>query len=339
MLQKVFGLAFMLGLLVAACGGEEFSTIDFEPGYCAAGNGGAPDSPDDCPAGAGGQAGNTNNGGAAGNKAGAAGQTGKAGAAGGSSGAGGKCCAGAGGTSGQAGAGQAGIAGSAGSSAGASGQAGSSGAGGGGQPPSCGNGIIEAGETCEGSNFNGATCATLKGPGWTGTLTCNNCLVSNNSCVAPPPSCLGGQMKTPTTMTVDAFNAGTSGLTAYELRYDGGKTYDNVSPIEIDLMVNNGPRILVATGFNGIDAKLLNAAVAHPLYNADMTNVSECQGALVKTQGCDHKIAKDLWCTLHANEQSNCSITTIFASLSSVKMYVVGNPGNTKVAWDVRCMP
>ncbi|MCC7432517.1 hypothetical protein IT412_03245 [Candidatus Peregrinibacteria bacterium] len=145
-------------------------------------------------------------------------------------------------------------------------------------------------------------------------------------------------MKTPTTMTVEAFNAGTTGLTAYELRYDGGETYDDTVPVEIDFTVSNGPRILVATGYNGIDAKLLNSAVAHPLYNADITNVSECQGALVKSQGCDHKIAKDLWCTLHANEQSNCSITTAFASLSNVKAYVVGNPGNTKVAWDVRCM-
>jgi len=51
----------------------------------------------------------------------------------------------------------------------------------------CGNNIIEGTEQCEGTNYNGKTCATY---GFnTGNLSCSNCQLRNNGCsntVAPP---------------------------------------------------------------------------------------------------------------------------------------------------------
>ena len=38
----------------------------------------------------------------------------------------------------------------------------------------CGNGLIEAGETCDASNMNGQTCATVAGAGFTGNLLCKS---------------------------------------------------------------------------------------------------------------------------------------------------------------------
>jgi hypothetical protein len=46
--------------------------------------------------------------------------------------------------------------------------------------PSCGNGVIDPGETCDGTNFNGATCVSL---GFDmGALSCTNCAVSTATC-------------------------------------------------------------------------------------------------------------------------------------------------------------
>lgn len=55
--------------------------------------------------------------------------------------------------------------------------------------PNCGNGMIDPGETCDGSNFGGVTCVDL---GYDmGSLTCNGCAVSTASCVNAPQPGLG----------------------------------------------------------------------------------------------------------------------------------------------------
>ncbi len=52
--------------------------------------------------------------------------------------------------------------------------------------PSCGNGILDDGEACDGTSFRDSSlsCASFKGNGATGSLTCLNCVVSDVACVA-----------------------------------------------------------------------------------------------------------------------------------------------------------
>ncbi|MFA5048067.1 MAG: glycoside hydrolase family 9 protein [Patescibacteria group bacterium] len=50
----------------------------------------------------------------------------------------------------------------------------------------CGNGSIDSGEDCDGANLNSQTCASVKGAGYTGTLSCDSsCRLVSTSCVAP----------------------------------------------------------------------------------------------------------------------------------------------------------
>jgi|GEM_PF-4403642 len=51
-------------------------------------------------------------------------------------------------------------------------------------PPVCGNGVIEAGETCDAGNFGGQTCLTNGFMG--GSLSCVACNISTASCVSAP---------------------------------------------------------------------------------------------------------------------------------------------------------
>ncbi|MBS3057544.1 MAG: PKD domain-containing protein [Candidatus Diapherotrites archaeon] len=65
------------------------------------------------------------------------------------------------------------------------------GAGGGGGDGNCGNGTINSGETCDGSNLGGKTCSDFDS--FTGgTLTCQNCSLNTSNCTAPPPYCGNG---------------------------------------------------------------------------------------------------------------------------------------------------
>lgn len=52
----------------------------------------------------------------------------------------------------------------------------------------CGNGQVENGELCDGS-IGSATCTSVKGNGWSGTLSCtNNCRFDISGCTNTPPS-------------------------------------------------------------------------------------------------------------------------------------------------------
>ena len=51
-------------------------------------------------------------------------------------------------------------------------------------PVKCGNSSIDAGEVCDGSNFNGKTCIDYAGEGAKGDLTCMNCIaIDSTSCI------------------------------------------------------------------------------------------------------------------------------------------------------------
>lgn len=59
----------------------------------------------------------------------------------------------------------------------------------------CGNGTLDAGEVCEGNNFNGATCESLKGTGSTGNLKCtSNCTVIDTSACSASVGCGNGTL-------------------------------------------------------------------------------------------------------------------------------------------------
>jgi len=67
---------------------------------------------------------------------------------------------------------------------------------GGSQSKTCNNGILEAGEACDGNQIADAelTCESLKGKGATGSLKCNDqCQVDASECVAPT-NCGNGQI-------------------------------------------------------------------------------------------------------------------------------------------------
>lgn len=83
-----------------------------------------------------------------------------------------------------------------------------------GPPPSCGNGIREAGEGCDGADFGGETCITLGFVG--GDLACNpGCTFDTSDCISPPPNLFPVASFTKSAAIVDIgesidFNASTS---------------------------------------------------------------------------------------------------------------------------------
>lgn len=58
--------------------------------------------------------------------------------------------------------------------------------------PSCGNGVVEQGEACDGSVPAGMTCASVK-TGSNGTLTCAHCQIDQQQCLVP--ECQAGQSR------------------------------------------------------------------------------------------------------------------------------------------------
>ena len=50
----------------------------------------------------------------------------------------------------------------------------------------CGNGTVDSGEVCDGTNFGGKTCESIVGHGSSGTLKCNGCeSIDSSGCSAP----------------------------------------------------------------------------------------------------------------------------------------------------------
>jgi hypothetical protein len=79
-----------------------------------------------------------------------------------------------------AGGGAGGEAGAAGDGGMATGGAGGAAGGAGGMGPLCGNGLIDSGETCDGMNLGGASCATFGHA--SGTLSCAACQLEDGAC-------------------------------------------------------------------------------------------------------------------------------------------------------------
>ncbi|MDY0003059.1 MAG: Ig-like domain-containing protein [Polyangia bacterium] len=60
-------------------------------------------------------------------------------------------------------------------------------------PASCGNGSIDTGEDCDGSNLNDQDCTTIGGGYSGGTLSCkSDCTFEESACTTTPPDCGNG---------------------------------------------------------------------------------------------------------------------------------------------------
>jgi len=59
----------------------------------------------------------------------------------------------------------------------------------------CGDGSIDEGEECDGTNFGAKTCSDYVGEGATGNLVCNaQCKIETTACVAKPSACGNGKL-------------------------------------------------------------------------------------------------------------------------------------------------
>lgn len=105
-------------------------------------------------------------------------------------------------------------------------------------PSVCGNGVLDAGEECDGANLGGHTCASR---GFTeGTLSCNsNCTFNTSACVTIVPS--GGGTSVPTTVV---FSGRAYALGTVTLLKDGEKVAETSA--------DSGANFLVqTTGLSG----------------------------------------------------------------------------------------
>ena len=73
----------------------------------------------------------------------------------------------------------------------------------------CGNGRIDPGEDCDGTNLNGQTCESISGGGYTGTLQCypasdaNKCLLNYDGCTSTGGSQVASSTYNPVTFSVN----------------------------------------------------------------------------------------------------------------------------------------
>lgn len=76
-------------------------------------------------------------------------------------------------------------------------------------PGVCGDGIVNSGEQCDGSNLGGFSCTTVPGGFTGGSLSCNqNCTFNTGSCTNPPPAAVCGNGIIETGEQCDGSNLG-----------------------------------------------------------------------------------------------------------------------------------
>ncbi|MBQ9816502.1 MAG: hypothetical protein IJM59_03390 [Proteobacteria bacterium] len=91
----------------------------------------------------------------------------------------------------------------------------------------CGNGQLDAGETCDGSDFGGKTCIDFAGQGATGNLSCAaNCVLDSTACVPATieATCGNGKVEASEECDGDALNPNITGASC-------GSVYGGVSDI------------------------------------------------------------------------------------------------------------
>jgi len=127
-------------------------------------------------------------------------------------------------------------------------------------PPNCGNGAIDTGEQCDGTNLDGKTCGTL-GMG-VGTLACSsgcafdtsNCHICGNGAVDGPEVCDGPNLSGQTCLS-RGHDGGTLSCASGCLMFDESQCTDcgdgTLSPTEACDGANLGGQTCQTQGFSG----------------------------------------------------------------------------------------
>jgi hypothetical protein len=92
----------------------------------------------------------------------------------------------------------------------------------------CGNGIIESGEKCDGNNFGGSTCSGVMGSGYTGNLSCSSsCQLNTAACIAPTPPATCGNGTIDSGENCDGTNLGGATCASLVHGYTGNLSCDS----------------------------------------------------------------------------------------------------------------
>ena len=147
----------------------------------------------------------------------------------------------------------------------------------------CGDGIInQANETCDLGNLNGATCASLLGAGYTGTLSCTlSCTYNTALCVAPVVQTCGNSI-IEGTETCDSNSQscttaqGYSGTQSCNAQCDGWNTCTS-SQFCGDNLIN---------GNEQCDGSSLNGKTCATQLGAGYTGILSCSSCTFNTALC-----------------------------------------------------
>ncbi|MCZ2111429.1 MAG: hypothetical protein LC118_18005 [Dehalococcoidia bacterium] len=148
-------------------------------------------------------------------------------------------------------------------------------------PATCGNGTKEGAEVCDGSDFGSATCASIKGAGWTGSLVCTGSCstIDSSSCSPPPPVCGNGSKEGSevcdgsdhgSATCVTLYGAGWTGTPACK----GDCTGFNVGTCSAPASCGDG----VKNGAESCDGSDLGSASCASVMGAGWTGSLACKG-------------------------------------------------------------
>ncbi len=135
----------------------------------------------------------------------------------------------------------------------------------------CGNGVINTGESCDGSNLNEEDCASVLGAGYTGTLSCNsNCTFDTSGCTAP--LCPNGNIDA----GEQCDGANLNGKTCVTEGFDSGNLTCNT---DCTFNTSGCSSSYICTGSDPANATLCPGSDTGLTANTPKTSMMTCTGA------------------------------------------------------------